>query len=110
MLRRRSVRFRIIVLVLVPVIALIGLYATILALTLGSVSSLRAAASVRDQVTKPLSNAQLALSSERALALQYLANPTRVRLLAYLSQEPRTNTDVRLFNAAAVAVKPKSTE
>jgi signal transduction histidine kinase len=110
MLRRRSVRFRIIVLVLVPVIALIGLYATVLALTLGSVSSLRAAASVRDQVTKPLTNAQLALSSERALALEYLANPTHARLLAYLGQEPVTDADMRRFNAAAAAAEPKSTE
>jgi len=36
MLRRRSIRMRIIVLVLVPVIALIGLYAVALALTLNS--------------------------------------------------------------------------
>src|SRR5215472_3084291 len=98
MLRRRSVRLRIIVLVLVPVIALIGLYATVLALTLGSVASLRSATSVRDQVTAPLTDAQLQLSSERAFALQYLANPTHDRLLAYLDQEPRTDTAVRRLN------------
>jgi anti-sigma regulatory factor (Ser/Thr protein kinase) len=109
MLRRRSVRLRIIVLVLVPVIALIGLYATVLALTLGSVASLRAAASVRDQVTKPLSSTQLQLSAERAIALQYLANPTHGWLLAYLDQEPKTDTAVRRLNAAEAAALPKST-
>jgi len=109
MLRRRSVRFRIIVLVLVPVIALIGLYATVLALTLGSVSSLRSAASVRDQVTKPLSNAQLQLSAERAFALQYLANPSHRRLLAYLGQEPTTDAAIRRLNAAAAEVAQRST-
>ena len=109
MLRRRSVRMRIIVLVLVPVLALIGLYATVLALTLGSVASLRAAASVRAQVTRPLSNAELGLSAERALALQYLADPTHVRLLEYLSQEPKTDTAVRRLNAAAAFVAPRST-
>jgi anti-sigma regulatory factor (Ser/Thr protein kinase) len=108
MLRRRSVRFRIVVLVLVPVIALIGLYATVLALTIGSVASFRAAASVRQQVTRPLSNAQLQLSAERALALLYLADPTHVRLLEYLAQEPKTDTAIREFNAAATAVSVKS--
>ncbi len=109
MLRRRSVRLRIVVLVLVPVIALIGLYATVLALTLGSVASLRTAASVRDQVTKPLTNAQLQLSAERASALQYLANPTHARLVAYLSQEPKTDAAVRRLNTAEAAVAKNST-
>ncbi|HEY3903122.1 MAG TPA: nitrate- and nitrite sensing domain-containing protein [Streptosporangiaceae bacterium] len=72
-------------------------------------ASLRAAASVRAQVTEPLSNAQLQLSAERAIALQYLADPTRVRLRVYLSQEPRTDTAVRRLNAAAAFVQPKST-
>jgi anti-sigma regulatory factor (Ser/Thr protein kinase) len=108
MLRRRSVRFRIIVLVLVPVLALIGLYATVLALTLGSVAALRAATHVRSQVTRPLTNAELQLSSERAFALLYLADPTHVRLLEFVNQEPRTDTAIRRFNAAAAFVAPKS--
>jgi anti-sigma regulatory factor (Ser/Thr protein kinase) len=108
MLRRRSVRFRIIVLVLVPVLALIGLYATVLALTLGSVAALRAATHVRSQVTRPLTNAELQLSSERAFALLYLADPTHVRLLEFVNQEPKTDTAIRRFNAAAAFVAPKS--
>jgi anti-sigma regulatory factor (Ser/Thr protein kinase) len=108
MLRRRSVRFRIIVLVLVPVLALIGLYATVLALTLGSVAALQAASRVRSQVTRPLSNAELQLSAERAFGLLYLANPTHVRLLEFVNQEPKTDAAIRRLDAAAAFVAPKS--
>src|SRR5215469_12262364 len=102
MLRRRSIRTRIIVLVLVPVIALIGLYAVALSLTLSSFLSIKQAADVRNQVTSPVTNVQLQLRVERALALQYLANPTHPRLITLLSQEPKTDAAISAYvNAAA---------
>jgi hypothetical protein len=82
MLRRRSIRTRITVLVLVPVIALICLYVVALSLTLSSYLSLLRAASVRNAVTNPITNVQLQLSTERGLALQYLADPSHTRLLS----------------------------
>ena len=97
MLRRRSIRMRIIVLVLVPVVALIALYAVALSLTVSSFLALKQAADVRNQVTNPVTNVQLELSDERALALQYLANPTRVKLSALLAQEPKTDAAIRSY-------------
>jgi anti-sigma regulatory factor (Ser/Thr protein kinase) len=97
MLRRRSMRMRIIVLVLVPVVALIGLYAVALSLTLSSFLSLKQAADVRNEVTTPVTNVQLQLSTERGLALQYLADPTHAGLLRMLSQEPATDATIRTY-------------
>lgn len=101
MLRRRSIRTRIVVLVLVPVVALIGLYAVALTLTLSSYLSLEQAANVRSQVTNPVADVQLQLSSERGLALQYLADPTHPRLLRLLMQESKTDAAVSGYLSAA---------
>src|SRR5580658_4511445 len=104
MLRRRSVRLRIVVLVLVPVIALIGLYSVLLAITMGSLLSLRQAASVRNDVTQPVSAVQLQVSIERKLALQYLAYPSHFRLGQLLSQEAKSDAAVQSFTTAASTV------
>ncbi len=97
MLRRRSVRLRIVVLVLVPVIALIGLYGVVLSLTLGTLLSLRQGARVGAEVTTPVSRVQVAVGTERLLALEYLADPTHARLVSFLGQEPKTDVAVRAF-------------
>jgi hypothetical protein len=101
MLRRRSIRLRILVLVLVPVVALIGLYAVVVDVTLGSFLSLRQASSVQTEITRPVSNLQAELSMERGLALQYLANPEHAGLSALLLQVRRTDGVARTFLAAA---------
>src|SRR5215469_2426297 len=108
MLRRRSIRMRIIVLVLVPVVALMGLYAVALSLTLSSFLSLKAADDIRNEVTNPITNVQLQLSAERALALQYLANPSRPKLNILLSQEPRTDAAVSGYLNAAARTNPSA--
>ena len=72
MLRRRSIRLRILVLVLVPVIALIGLYSVVLDLTVGQLFSLRQATTVRQQITSPTTALQAQLATERWLALRFL--------------------------------------
>ena len=108
MLRRRSIRMRIIVLVLVPVVALMGLYAVALSLTLSSFLSLKASADIRNEVTNPITNVQLQLSAERGLALQYLANPTHPQLSKLLSQEPKTDAAVSGYLNAAVKTNPSA--
>ena len=100
MLRRRSIRLRIIVLVLVPVIGLIGLYAEVLNLTLGKVLTLRQEASIRELVALPVSNVQRQLASERGLALQYLARPGHDDLKVLLKQKSRTDAAIGRFGAA----------
>src|ERR1700689_2938647 len=104
MLRRRSVRLRIIVLVLVPVIALIGLYGLVLTLTMGNYLSLRQAEGVRAQVTIPVSNVQLDLSKERLIALQYLADPSHDELGQLLAQEAKADGAITTFSATSAHV------
>jgi signal transduction histidine kinase len=99
-LRRRSIRLRIIVLVLVPVIGLIGLYAEVLNLTLGKVLTLRQEASIRDLVALPVANVQRQLANERGLALQYLARPGHDDLKVLLKQKTRTDAAIRRFGVA----------
>src|SRR5215469_539317 len=109
MLRRRSIRMRIIVLVLVPVVALIGLYAVSLSLTLSSFLSLKTAADIRNEVANPITNVQLQLSMERGLALRYLANPTHPKLIRLLSQEPKTDGAIGAYLNAAARTNPNAT-
>jgi hypothetical protein len=103
MLRRRSIRLRIIVLVLVPVIGLLGLYAEILNLTVGKVLTLRQQASIRQLVTLPVTDVQRQLANERGFALQYLARPGRGDLKLLLGREKKTDAAIRQFGAAVQA-------
>ncbi len=103
MLRRRSIRLRILILVLVPVVALIGLYAVVLNLTLGSYLTLRQATTVQKQITTPVSNLQAQLIIERALAMQYMAYPEQSRLTLLEYQEHRTDLVRAAFLTAAAA-------
>ncbi len=105
MLRRRSIRSRILVLVLAPVVALVGLYAVVLDLTLGQYLTLRHATSVRKTITQPVLNVQRQLAAERGLALEYLSTPDRSRVLRLLlTQESRTDAAVHQFGTAAAGV------
>ena len=100
MLRRRSIRLRIIVLVLVPVVGLLGLYAEVLSLTVGKVLTLRQEASIRDLVALPVADVQKQLANERGDALQYLARPGRGDLRLLLKQGDRTDKAIIEFSAA----------
>src|ERR1700722_14690360 len=104
MLRHRSVRLRIIVLVLVPVIALIGLYGLVLSLTLGSYVSLRQAELVRGEVQDPVSAIQLQVSRERLVALEYLADPSNSQLRKLLAQESKSDNAITSFTNIATTV------
>jgi hypothetical protein len=108
MLRRRSIRMRIIVLVLVPVVALIGLYAVALSLTLSRFLSLNEAADIHSELTNPVTNVQLQLSKERGLALRYLADPTHARLLQMLSQEAKTDAAISGYLGVARKTDPSA--
>jgi signal transduction histidine kinase len=105
MLRRRSIRMRIIVLVLVPVVALIALYGVALSLTLSSYLSLLQAGSVRGSVSGPVTSLQSELTAERGLALGYLANPTHARLNILLEQEQDTDSAEGTYLSAAAGTQ-----
>lgn len=108
MLRRRSIRMRMLVLVLVPVVALIGLYAVALSLTLSNFLSLNQAAEIHSELTNPITNVQQQLTKERGLALQYLADPTHFRLALLLGQEPKTDAAVNGYLGAARRTDPSA--
>jgi signal transduction histidine kinase len=101
MLRRRSIRLRILVLVLVPVLALIGLYAVVLDLTLGNYLQLRAGHNIQSEITQPVASLQTQLTFERALAVEYMAIPRHSLLVPFLAQQRRTDHSLRLFEAAS---------
>src|SRR5215472_7449421 len=101
MLRRRSIRLRIVVLVLVPVLGLLGLYAEVLNLTLGKILTLRQEAQIRRLVTLPVTDLQRQLANERGFALAYLARPTsHADLGLLLRQRTKTDQAIKHFNAA----------
>ena len=100
MLRRRSIRLRIIVLVLVPVVALLGLYAEVLSLSLSSLLTFKREAAIRQLVALPVAHVQTQLARERTLALQYLASPGKADLQLLLLQEQRTDRTVTQFGTA----------
>ncbi|MGI9008112.1 MAG: nitrate- and nitrite sensing domain-containing protein, partial [Streptosporangiaceae bacterium] len=100
MLRRRSIRLRIIVLVLVPVVALLGLYAEVLNLSLGNVLTLKREAAIRKLVTLPVAHVQTQLGKERTLALLYLASPGKANLQLLLVQEHHTDQTILQFGTA----------
>jgi hypothetical protein len=100
MLRRRSIRLRIIVLVLVPVVTLLGLYAEILNLTVNNLLTLRQEAAIRQLVALPVSNVQNQLGKERTLALEYLARPGNASLGLLRKQEHQTGNAIKNFRSS----------
>jgi signal transduction histidine kinase len=98
MLRRRSIRLRIVVLVLVPVLGLLGLYAEVLNLTVGKILTLRQEAQIRELVALPVTTVQTQLASERGFALAYLARPSHAGLTLLLRQGTRTDQAIKNFN------------
>jgi hypothetical protein len=100
MLRRRSIRLRIVVLVLVPAVALLGVYAEVLSLTLSHLLTLRHEAAIRQAVTRPVLNVQRQLGKERTLAVQYLAGTSSIPPRALLTQEQETDIAVARFRGA----------
>lgn len=99
MLRRRSIRLRIIVLVLVPVVTLLAMYAEVLNLTVGNLLTLRQEAAIRQLVAIPVAHVQTQLARERTLALQYLARQSG-DLTGLLAQEHRTDVAIKSFRGA----------
>src|ERR1700747_1332764 len=99
MLRRRSIRLRIVVLVLVPAAALLGLYAEVLNLTLSHLLTLRQEAAIRQAVTLPVVNVQSQLFRERTLAAQYLADPG-MGFAQLQTQEHNTDVAIDRFRGA----------
>jgi signal transduction histidine kinase len=84
-LRHRSIRLRVGILIMVPVLCLIGLYGFAVSLTLGNALNQAHAKSLTNTVVVPLSNFQQSLNKERGYAVLLLATPGSAQLANELS-------------------------
>ena len=90
--RLRSVRTRILLLVLVPVLSLIGIYVFAIGSTARDAVNLSKANTVKDTLGEPIAVFMSQLSSERLLAIVYMSSPSGANLAKLNLQETKTNT------------------
>jgi signal transduction histidine kinase len=98
--RLRSVRTRILLLVLVPVLSLVGIYAFALSTTAGDVVTLAKANTVKNTVGDPVAAFMAQLSTERMLAIEYMSDTTGANLAKLELQETKTNTAIAGLRSA----------
>jgi signal transduction histidine kinase len=102
-LRRRSIRLRIFLLVVIPILSLIGMYAFAATITASDAISLSRSKSVFNTISLPSGLMESALDSERVYAVVYLADPAPLDRAALQAQEQKTDRSVAGFKAAAGA-------
>ncbi|HEY6276791.1 MAG TPA: nitrate- and nitrite sensing domain-containing protein [Streptosporangiaceae bacterium] len=89
-LRPRSVRTRILLLTIVPILCLLGLYSFAATVTLGDAINLARSNTVKNATGEPTGLFLAQLEAERLLAVVYLADPTAANLASLQSQEAGT--------------------
>jgi nitrate/nitrite sensing protein len=95
-LRHTSIRVRMFLLVSVPMLALIGVYAYAVAGQLGTAVGLANAGKVSGTTITPLSDAMIALNAERSGAAQYLIAQSSPAMSAYRQAEAATDHAFRV--------------
>jgi signal transduction histidine kinase len=100
-MRLRTISDRVLVLVLIPLLSLIGIYAFATALTASSAITLSRATAIRDSVNDPIGLFEAQVQTERLLATLYLAAPTPQNLSALKAQESQTNAFMHALQVAA---------
>ena len=90
-LRLKSIRQRILLLVLVPVLSLIGLYIFATSITATAAINLARSDTLKDATGVPVGDFLSAVDAERPLAMIYLSSPTGTNLAALRAQEARTS-------------------
>ncbi len=99
-LRLRSIRQKIVLLVLVPVLSLIGLYVFALSLTAKNAINLSRTNTLKNATALPAGNFVSALEAERVLALVYLSRPTGANLAALENAESKTGATATAMKLA----------
>jgi signal transduction histidine kinase len=102
-LRRRSIRFRIFLLVVIPILSLIGIYAFAATITASDAINLSQSRQVYNTISLPSGLLESALDSERVYAVVYLADPALLNRAALQAQEQKTGRSIAAFKAAASA-------
>ncbi len=97
-LRHKSIRLRVLLLILVPVLSLVGVYAYAATITVNAAVNLQKAKTVKNVTAEPAGAVQTQLATERRLAMLYLAAPTSRALAQLNAQERITDRVVRLFD------------
>ena len=99
-LRRSSIRLRIILLVAIPILSLIGLYAFAATITASDAINLARAKALKADTGTPTGNLESQIDAERLLAVIYLAAPAPQNLAALKGQEQKTDRADKAFRAA----------
>jgi signal transduction histidine kinase len=110
-LRHRSIRLRVGILIVVPVLCLIGLYGFAVSITLGSALTQARAKAVRTDLLGPVDNFLGALAQERHLAVLSLADPTSTQFASEVGmQENNTRKALDVLTAAVQAPQVTGSE
>src|SRR5690242_7252856 len=96
----RSVRARILLLVLIPVVSLFGLYLFITGITSKDALNLARARALKTTTREPVSNFLGQLDTERVFALTYLSAPAPQNLAKLRAQEAATGRATAALRAA----------
>jgi signal transduction histidine kinase len=102
-LRRRSIRLRIFLLVAIPILSLIGIYAFAATITASNAINLSQSRTVFNTISLPSGLLESALDSERVYAVVYLADPAPLSRAVLRVQEQKTDRSIAAFKAAANA-------
>jgi len=96
-LRRTSIRVRVFLLVLIPLLALMGVYGFAVAGQLGTAVGLSNAGKVAGATITPTSKLLVALNAERSLAVGYLGTGSGSLLTEYRAQAAATDKALRVL-------------
>jgi signal transduction histidine kinase len=107
-LRRRSIRLRIFLLVAIPIVSLMGLYAFVAAITAFDAINLARSTTLKNTIGTPTGNLESAVDAERLVAVVYLAAPVPSNLAGLQAQERKTEQAEAGFKAAAAATMNSS--
>jgi signal transduction histidine kinase len=109
-LRRRSIRLRIFLLVVIPILSLIGIYAFAATITASDALNLSQSRAVFNTISLPSGLMESALDSERVYSVVYLADPAPLNQAALQAQEQKTDRSIAAFKAAAHAAAGNESE
>jgi len=102
-LRSLSIRLRILLLVAIPILSLIGVYAFAATTTASDAINLSRSRTLKDTIGTPTGNVEAAIGLERQLAVAYLAAPIPSNLATLRAQETKTQAAEDAFSAAAAS-------
>jgi signal transduction histidine kinase len=102
-LRSLSIRLRILLLVAIPILSLIGVYAFAATITATDAINLARSRTLKDTIGTPTGNFEAQIDTERLLAVAYLAAPVPSNLATLRAQETRTQAAEDAFEDAAAS-------